>query len=116
MMDLGWKLARLRIMTPAELAHRARIYARDRIARPSYASWSAPEACARLFPGGAHAALAASRLQALVGSMNVLLPVIEAEVAAAQALMEGRGRPQGSLGTGSPHRAAHPGACDARHR
>jgi hypothetical protein len=92
MMDLGWKLARLRIMTPAELAHRARIYARDRIARPSYASWSAPEACARLFPGGAHAALAASRLQALVGSMNVLLPVIEAEVAAAQALMEGRWR------------------------
>jgi hypothetical protein len=92
MMDLGWKLARLRVMTPTELAHRARIYARDRIAPPAYASWSAPEACARLFPGGAHAALAASRLPALVGAMNVRLPVIEAEVAAAQALMEGRWR------------------------
>ena len=92
MMDLSWKLARLRVMTPGEIAHRARVFARDRLKPPSYVSWSAPEACARLFPGGAHAALAASRLPALVAAMNARVPVLEAEVAAAQALMEGRWR------------------------
>jgi hypothetical protein len=92
MMDLSWKIARLRVMTPGEITHRAHVYARDRLTPPAYASWSAPQACARLFPGGAHAALAASRLPALVAAMNVRVPVLEAEVAAAQALMEGRWR------------------------
>jgi hypothetical protein len=91
-MDLSWKLARLRVMTPGEIAHRAHVFARDRLRPPSSARWSAPEACARLFPGGAHAALAASRLPALVAAMNARVPVIEAEVAAAQALMDGRWR------------------------
>jgi hypothetical protein len=92
MMDLSWKLARLRVMTPGEIAHRAHVFARDRVRPPAYARWSAPETCARLFPGGAHAALAASRLPALVEAMNARVPVIEAEVAAAQALMDGRWR------------------------
>ena len=92
MTNLGWKLARLKVMTPGEIAHRVRVFARDRLTPPPYARWSAPEACARLFPGGAHAAFAASRLPALVSAMNARVPVIEAEIAAAQALMEGRWR------------------------
>ena len=92
MMDLSWKLARLRVMTPAEIAHRAQVFARDRVAPPSYTRWSAPEAFARLFAGGIDATLAASRLPVLVAAMNARLPVIEAEVAAAQALMDGRWR------------------------
>ena len=92
MTDLGWKLARLRVMSPAEIAHRARVFARDRLAPPSYTRWNAPEACSRLFPDGAQAALAASRLPALVAALNARVPVIEAEVAAAQALMDGRWR------------------------
>ncbi|MGH7741584.1 MAG: heparinase II/III domain-containing protein, partial [Candidatus Eiseniibacteriota bacterium] len=92
MTNLSWKLARLSVMTPAEIAHRAHILARDRVAPPSYARWSPPEAFARLFEGDAHTALAASRLPALVAAMNTRVPVIEAEVAAAQALMDGRWR------------------------
>lgn len=62
MSRLVWALRRLGAMGPAEMAHRARIAARDRVAPPAYAHWSAAAAGERLFDGGAAAALRTSRL------------------------------------------------------
>ena len=62
MTPLGWKLARLSAMSPAEVAHRARIVLRDRFAPPAYASWSPAQAGPRLYDGGAARALASSLL------------------------------------------------------
>ena len=62
---LVWALRRLAAMGPAEVAHRARVAARDRLAPPDYAGLTAAEAAARLFAGGPAAALRTDRLPRL---------------------------------------------------
>ncbi|HTM57638.1 MAG TPA: alginate lyase family protein [Candidatus Udaeobacter sp.] len=88
MTDRSWKLARLAVMTPGEIAHRARVAARDRIARPRYTRQTPHQAFASLFDAGAEDVLRTSRLAALVHRIDPAQ--CAAEIAAAEALMEGR--------------------------
>ena len=88
MTDRRWKLARLRVMTPGEIAHRTRVAARDRVARPRYARQSPHQAFASLFEGSAEDVLRTSRLAALVHRVDPRGG--ETEIAAARALLEGR--------------------------
>jgi hypothetical protein len=90
MSDLAWKLARLRAMSLAEIAHRARIAGRDALAPPGYSRWTAGEAGARLFEGDAQAVWSGSRLASLVGAPDARSG--SAEVSAARDLLAGRWR------------------------
>src|SRR5881628_2544006 len=49
MTDIGWTLRRLSAMSAGEIAHRARVAARDRLLPPAWSRWSATEAAARLY-------------------------------------------------------------------
>ncbi len=84
----GWKLARLRAMSASEIAHRARVALRDRLAPPSYTRWTPIEAFGRLYAADAQSVLRSSRLGAL--GHVVEARELNAEMAAARALMEGR--------------------------
>ena len=53
-------------MTPAEIWHRARVTARDRLLPPAYAGWTPAVACARLFKTPAAQTLSSSRLTGLL--------------------------------------------------
>ena len=64
MNDLRWKLARLSVMSPLEVAHRARIATRDRLAPPAWSRVDARAAFARLFQGDAAGVLRSSRVSA----------------------------------------------------
>ncbi|MBI1798984.1 MAG: alginate lyase family protein [Candidatus Eisenbacteria bacterium] len=88
MNDLGWKLARLRVMTPGEIAHRARVALRDAVAPPSYTRWTPERAFEHLFEGDEHEVLRSSLLAKLVRVVDGA--AFESEIAAARALMEGR--------------------------
>ncbi|MEO5616369.1 MAG: heparinase II/III family protein, partial [Candidatus Eisenbacteria bacterium] len=57
MSGLGWKLRRLRAMTPAEAIQRARVSVRDRLAPPAWSIWTPEEAGVLLFNDGPGAAL-----------------------------------------------------------
>jgi hypothetical protein len=85
---LSWKLARLRVMTPREIAHRASIAMRDTLAPPAYTPWSPAEAFGHLFEGGATEVLRASPLARLVRVVDA--DACAAEIAAARALLDGR--------------------------
>jgi hypothetical protein len=88
MSDLAWKFSRLRVMTPAEIAHRANIALRDRFAPPAWSRMAPTEAFARLFQGDATSVLRTSRLGRLVRSIDATNAA--AEVTAARALLERR--------------------------
>ena len=88
MNDLRWKLARLSVMSPLEVAHRARIATRDRLAPPAWSRVDARAAFARLFQGDAAGVLRSSRLGALVRSVEP--GSCEDEITAARALLGGR--------------------------
>ena len=88
MSGLAWKLARLRVMTPREIAHRAQVAARDRFAPPAYALLGARDAFARLYRGDARQVFATSRLGALVRPIDA--NAAAGEIAAARALLERR--------------------------
>ena len=89
MTPLGWKLARLSAMSPAEVAHRARIVLRDRFAPPAYASWSPAQAGPRLYDGGAARALASSLLPHWPRTLEPTEDFAPA-VAAGRGLLDGR--------------------------
>jgi hypothetical protein len=76
-------------MSPAEVAHRARIGLRDRLLPAAYARWPATEAGERLFEGGAEAAWRASRLARWVHPPEPAEAFAPA-VAAARELLAGR--------------------------
>jgi Heparinase II/III-like protein/Heparinase II/III N-terminus len=84
---LAWKLARLRVMTPREIAHRAAIAMRDRFAPPAYTRWTPDEAFRHLFEGSASDVLRASPLARLVRVVDS--DACAAEIAAARALLDG---------------------------
>jgi hypothetical protein len=86
---LRWKLARLSAMSAAEVAHRARIALRDRLAPPAYASWTPAQAGERLYEGGAANALASSPLPRWARGLEPAEEFTPA-VATARALLEGR--------------------------
>lgn len=64
MSGAGWALRRLAAMSPGEVAHRARIALRDRLAPPRWERFAPERAFRELFSGGADRALASSRLDA----------------------------------------------------
>jgi hypothetical protein len=85
---LGWKLARLRAMSPGEIAHRARVALRDRLLPPRYASLPPDEAARLLFEGGADAAQRTSHLARWARALD---PAEFASATdAARELLEGR--------------------------
>src|SRR5262245_21213798 len=51
-------------MSPAEIAGRVQVAARDRILPPAYSRWSAGQAAARLFRGDPEAAIESNRMAA----------------------------------------------------
>jgi hypothetical protein len=87
--DLGWKLARLRIMGPGEIRHRASVALRDRFAPPSYTRWAPAQAFTQLFDGDDASVLRSSRLASLVHGTGGASDCA-AEIAAARALMDRR--------------------------
>jgi hypothetical protein len=84
---MNWAWRRLAAMGPAEIARRARLALRDRVAPPPYARWAPAEAARRLFPDGR--LLDPARLHA-VARLERGTPGLEPELAAARALLEGR--------------------------
>jgi len=76
-------------MTAGEIAHRARLALRDRVAPPDYASWAPAVAGERLYEGGAQRALASSLLSRWPRALE---PASEfaAAISAARALLDGR--------------------------
>ena len=89
MTALRWKLARLSAMSAAEVAHRARIALRDRVAPPAYASWTPAQAGENLYAGGAANALATGLLPRWVHALEPAEEFAPA-IAAARALLDGR--------------------------
>src|SRR5258705_1174968 len=76
-------------MTPAEVAHRARVALRDRVSPPAYARVAPAQAFALLFPGSPEEALRASRLDKLV-HLPAGVGSLEFAVSAARELRAGR--------------------------
>lgn len=95
-MSIAWTVRRLGAMGPGEVAHRARIALRDRLAPPRYARLAPAEAFAAAFEGGLGAALGTSRLAPLAHVADPA-PGLDATRAAAEALARGEwtlfGRP-----------------------
>jgi hypothetical protein len=58
----GWRLRRLQAMSPAEIAGRMQVAARDRLLPPAYAGWSPSQAATRLFRGDPAAAIESNRM------------------------------------------------------
>ena len=96
MSALGWTMRRLRAMSPAEVAHRARVALRDRLSPPAYARAPADDAFRRLFPEGLESALRASRLDRII-HLPADIGALEPALFAARELRAGRwslfGRP-----------------------
>jgi hypothetical protein len=59
---LGWRLRRLQAMSPAEIAGRVQVAARDRLLPPSYTRWSPEQAAEHLFGGDPAEALETNRM------------------------------------------------------
>ena len=76
-------------MSAGEIAHRARVALRDRVAPPAYASWAPEPAGERLFEGGAVNALSTSLLPRWPGALEPAEEFAPA-VAAARGLLDGR--------------------------
>lgn len=62
MSGLGWRLRRLQAMSPAEIAGRMQVVARDRLLPPPWTRWTPEQAALRLFRDDPAAALDSNRL------------------------------------------------------
>lgn len=91
MSRIAWKVRRLAAMAPAEIAHRARIALRDRLAAPGWTRLDPEAAFAALYRGDARAVLAGSRLRDWL-RMPAAGPAFAPALEEAALLHEGRWR------------------------
>src|SRR5438477_8072164 len=89
MSDLGWKLRRLRAMTPAEIIHRAKIFLRNKLAPPAYEKWTPAQAFSELFAGTPQEALGGSLLSKLICS-ELTHETFQTVIEEANALLSGK--------------------------
>jgi len=89
MADAGWLLRRLAAMSPGEVAHRARVALRDRVAPPRWTALAPTAAFRVLFEGDGVRALRESRIRTWI-TVPVPAHGFAAEVHAARRALEGR--------------------------